>query len=606
MRIVHINTYDIRGGAARAAYRLHQGLLQLGEDSRMLVSHKESTDDSVYSMTPTGTAEKLDEELFLSTVIQGHYINSHRTDISNTLFSLPYPGYDLSPLPLVQAADVINLHWVAYYQSPVTLRRLLDLGKPVVWTLHDQWPFTGGCHVATGCDHYREDCRACPQLGDDPFNLPKAVLGDKVELFSGADLTVVTPSRWMASCATESRLFKDMRVRVIPNSLETDAFRPSPKAQARESMGLPVESVILLFGAPNVKEKLKGFRELRAGMQYCLAQREFQSLVRSDKIRLLCFGQGSDELEAGETPVVSLGYLGSDEEMRVAYAAADILVLPSLEDNLPSIMLEAMSCGTPVVAFAVGGIPDVVVDGVTGKLALPGDVHSLGDAILALVFNSDERELMGENCRKAMVDGYSLHVQARRNLQLYQDLCRQPRKGAQTKSPDLVAEQLRADTMAPKPTRGSPRVSLETTLGPHFGDIYEPVLSKALREFCPAREKAYQESEADRAARLEQTNELTRLLQESDADRSARLKRLHELTRRLQESEADRAARLEQMNELTRLLQESEADRAARLEVIRSQEARMTQLEEELRLLESRVEVRLRRRLSQLYSRVER
>jgi len=579
MKVVQVSTYDIQGGAARSAYRLHRGLLQLGEDSQMLVRHKDSTDDSVYCITPANTAETFDEELYLSTVIQGYYINSHRTDISNTLFSLPYPGYDLSALPLVQAADVVNLHWVAYYQSPVTLHKLFVLGKPVVWTLHDQWGFTGGCHMATRCEGYRHDCHACPQLADDPFNLPKAVLRDKVELFSGADLTIVTPSRWMASCATESRLFKDMQVRVIPNSLETDAFRPFPKAQARESIGLPVETVILLFGATDVKEKLKGFRELMAAVQYCLARQEFQRLVDSDSIRLLCFGRGSEELGAGRIPVVSLGYLGSDEEMRVACAAADILVLPSLEDNLPNTMLEAMSCGTPVVAFAVGGIPDVVVDGVTGRLAPPGDVPSLGDAILDLVFNSDERELMAQNCRKAMVDGYSLHVQARRYLELYQDLCRQPRTCAQSEPEDLVAEQLEAGRTVPEPTGGTLPVCLESTLGPHFRRIYERVLSKALRESFPAREKAYQASEADRAARLEQINRLADLLQES---------------------EADRAARLENINRLTELLQESEADRAARLEVIRNQECRIRQLEDELRLLESRVEVRLRRRLSQL------
>ena len=510
-------------------------------------------------------------------------------------------------MPLVQAADVINLHWVAYYQSPVTLHRLLDLGKPVVWTLHDQWGLTGGCHIATRCERYRHDCHPCPQLADDPFNLPKAVLRDKVELFSGADLTIVTPSQWLATCATESRLFKDAPVLVIPNSVETDVFAPLPKAQAREALALPLESVVLLFGATDVKEKLKGFRELRDALQHCLAHPEFQRLVDDDKIRLLCFGHSSEELRPGRIPTTPLGYVASEETMRFAYAAADVFILPSLEDNLPNTMLEAMSCGTPVVAFAVGGIPDVVVDGVTGRLAPPGDVRSLGDAILALVFNSDERELMGQNCRKAMVDGYSPQVQARRYLESYQELCEGSRRSAQAARRGRAGERPDAETLAGSEIEIS-GVCVDTTLGTHFQEIYDKVLSKALREFCPAREKAYQASEADRAARLEQMNELTRLLQGSEADRAARLEQINRLADLLQESEADRAARLETIREQGRRLGElegerndlgaqleqlerhfvaAEADRAARLEVIHEQQRKFMELHDEIENLQA-------------------
>ena len=493
MKIVQINTYDIRGGAARAAYRLHRGLLQIGEDSRMLVKHKDSTDDSVYCVTAIDSAEKFDEELFLSTAIQGHYINSHRTDISNTIFSLPYPGYDLSALPLVQTADIVNLHWVAHhYQSLLSLQKLFALGKPVVWTLHDQWAFTGGCHCIARCEKYRQDCAPCAQLADDPFNLPAAVLRDKIECFRGANLTIVTPSRWLADCARESRLFKDLRVEVIPNSLETDVFSPLPKAIAKESLGLAAESVILLFGAEAGNVRMKGFRELIAAIQCCLEDAESQNLVESDKIRLLCFGHPSDELEAVAIPVVSLGYLDSDEEIRTAYAAADLFILPSLEDNLPNTMLESMSCGTPVVAFDVGGIPDVIVNGVTGQLAPVGDVRKLGEAILYLIFNPDQREIMGQNCRKAMVEGYSLNIQAQRYLELYQELHQEYRLSAQIAPKDSTAELEQTEVPAVAPMAEALSVYLETTVGPHFQDVYDQVLFKALKEFAPAREKAYQ------------------------------------------------------------------------------------------------------------------
>ena len=557
MKIVQVSTNDVRGGAARAAYRLHRGLLQIGEDCRMLVRRKASTDDSVFCVTETNSAEKL-EELFLGTAIQGHYINSHRTGISNTIFSLPYPGYDLSTLPLVQAADIVNLHWVAYYQSPLTLHKLFALGKPVVWTLHDQWAFTGGCHYTAGCEKYLQDCAICPQLTDDPFNLPAAVLRDKLEFFKGANLTIITPSRWLAACARESRLFKDLRVEAIPNSLETDVFSPLSKAKARESMGLAAETVTLLFGAEYGTEKRKGFRELMAAIQFCLKDAEFQNLVKDDRIRVLCFGHLSDELEAVGIPVVSLGYLNSDEEIRTAYSAADIFILPSLEDNLPNTILESMSCGTPVVAFDVGGIPDVVVNGVTGQLSPVGDVRQLGEAILSLVFDPDQREIMGQNCRKVMVEEYNLTVQAQRYVELYQELHQEYKLSAQITSEDSTAEVDQTEMPVVAPTAETLPVYLETAVGAHFQDIFDRVLFKALKEFSPAREKAYQASEADRAARLDQ------------------------------------------IHELTRLLQESEADRAARLEVIHEQGRRMGELEAELRLLNSYPEVKLRRKISSL------
>jgi len=182
MKVVHISTYDTAGGAARAAYRLHRGLRDGGVDSRMLVRYKRSDDPFVATAAP-GTASKEEEQAFFcQAAIQDQAINANRTEISNTLFSISYPGYDLSAASLIREADVIHLHWICYYQSPMTIKSLLDLGKPVVWTLHDQWAFTGGCHYSAGCSGYERGCEACPQLRDDPFGLAAALLSDKKEL----------------------------------------------------------------------------------------------------------------------------------------------------------------------------------------------------------------------------------------------------------------------------------------------------------------------------------------------------------------------------------------------------------------------------------------
>ncbi len=208
MKILQINTYDIQGGAARAVHRLHKGLQQRGEDSRMLVRYKRSPEASIISVISGASEEAAAERVFFLETIQSQYIDAHRTAISNTHFSLPYPSFDLSSSSLIQGAQIINLHWVAYFQSPVTLSKLFSSGTPVVWTLHDQRAFTGGCHYSAGCDRYKSDCSACPQLADDSFDFAAAVLKDNLELFKNAKLTIVTPSHWLAALRQGEQTFQ--------------------------------------------------------------------------------------------------------------------------------------------------------------------------------------------------------------------------------------------------------------------------------------------------------------------------------------------------------------------------------------------------------------
>ena len=588
MKILQISTYDNRGGAARAAYRLHHGLRETGQDCRMLVRHKDSRDDAVFCVAAEDLEGKDDQKFLLEVVVQGQYINSHRTGISNTIFSLPYSGLDLSSLPMTKAADILNLHWVAGYQSLLTLKRLFSLKKPVVWTLHDQWAFTGGCHYAAGCGKYCTDCMECPQLDDDPFNLPAAILRDKQELFKSADLTIVTPSRWMAECARKSRLFKDLRVEVIPNSLEIDLYTPAPKTEAKGKMGLESDVVTLLFGGEDGNEKRKGFKELVAAIQYCLKDEKFQGLLEDGKFRLICFGHANDEIETLGIPVDPLGYLDSDEKIRDAYASADIFILPSLEDNLPNTILEAMSCGTPVVAFDAGGIPEMVESGVTGQIVPLGDSVKMGQALLSLIFGPDKREAMGKECRKIIEERYALNVQGRAYLELYEELVQVNGKTRQV--PPAVPEE-EVWEMAPGAERAEmSQVRLETGIGPHFSEIYDKVTFRALQDFAFYVFEQWQASEEDRKARLDQTKELKQLFEESEADRKARFDQVKELKELLEESEADRKARLDHINELNDLINELN-------DLIKVLSVRVEAAEEGLKNLEATFAVRQARRL---------
>ncbi len=557
MKIVQVSTYDVRGGAARAAYRLHKGLVKTGRDCTFLARRKYSSDDTVIAPSSNGKDER-----FLYSAIQNQYINAHRTEISNTVFSHAYPGWDISSLSLVTTADIINLHWIAHYQSPVTLFKMFNLGKPVVWTLHDQSAFTGGCHYTAGCEGYQNRCVDCPQLSDDPFTLPEMVLKDKLELFKTARLTIVAPSRWLADCARKSRLFKDRRIEVIPYSLETDLFKPVPKQEAKRKLDLAPDTVHILFVAEYHSEKRKGFEKLASAFQECMRDTEFRDLVNRNQVELICTGEAGEALDSIEIPIKKMGYIKSDEKMSLAYSAADIFVLPSLEDNLPNTMLESMSCGTPVVAFDAGGIPDAVIHDKTGKLVPAGDIVQLSAAVRSLVFDKTAGEEMGRNGRRLIMDEFSLEIQPRRYMQLYEDLLDGSREALTSNNtrPGPGNTQVAADKTS--------RIQLETREGPYFKTISDQVLLYSLKQQSLDLRDRLTESENDRAKRLEQVNELESLLKKSDKDRAKRLEQVNELEGLLKESESDRAARLAQIHRLTDIanaisesLKKSEADR---------------------------------------------
>ncbi len=423
MKIIQVSNSDIQGGAARAAYRLHQGLIAIQQDSQMLTLDKRSPDETVLKLEHFST----DPHSTSLSTIQKRYINHNRTPLSNTSFSLPYPGIDLTAVDAIAIADIINLHWVAYFQSPVTLHHLLTR-KPVVWTLHDMWAFTGGCHYSAGCTQYQQCCAACPQLQADPDGLTAAILQDRLDLLGDTPLVIVTPSQWLADCARRSRVLKNQRIEVIPYSIETDVFSPLDRAEAKRELRIDGGAIALLIGADNGNEHRKGFTELLQALNLCCQNPQFQALLAAQKIQLWCFGIPNAQLTELNLPLHSFGTINSDRQLCQIYTAADLFVLPSLEDNFPNTMLEAMSCGTPVVAFEVGGIPDVVRNGVTGWTVPLGDISAMAAAILNCVFANDLRERMGRASRQVMSEQYALTIQAQRYLELYKDLVQSPER----------------------------------------------------------------------------------------------------------------------------------------------------------------------------------
>lgn len=422
MKIVHISTFEIQGGAARATYRLHQGLLTIGKDSRILCLYKASS-DSLVSQHHTNIYQKESQSCDL---IQKYYIDYNRTEISNTLFSLGYSGHDLSHCEIVKDSEIINLHWVTSgFLSPLTIRQLIELGKPVVWTFHDMWAFTGGCHYSAGCEGYQQDCYSCPQLQKDFYKLPYHLLQDKIELFSHLNLVIVTPSQWLTECVKKSKLFRHHQVETIPYSLDENVFYPRDKNEAKQKLNINPEIFILLIGAMTGKETRKGFSQLFRYLKLLKTDTNINHLITNGRIKIGCFGEPSDTLKELEIEVINWGNINEEQDLSLIYSAADIFILPSLEDNFPNTMLEAMSCATPVMSFAVGGMIDLIKDDINGVLIPPYNLDLMAKKIIELINNPEKCRIMGINARREILINYRLSIQAEKYSNLYNDLLTQ-------------------------------------------------------------------------------------------------------------------------------------------------------------------------------------
>lgn len=360
LKVAMLATYT-EGGAGIAMTRLKQGLRDAGVDARTI------------SFSPGDPATHFQARLPKeSHVIQER---AHRiwrgAESGQTLFSASYPSLPLRQLDFLRYFDVINLHWVPQLLSNEAIAHITRLGPPVVWTLHDMNPFTGGCHYSDGCSGYEAECAQCPQVADGFEGYPKAVLAAKSRNW-GNDIVVVTPSRWLADCARRSRVFRDSRIRVIPNGVDTSVFRPRGKNSARKRLGIPEQAKVMLFTCQSHKERRKGFAELVESARYLRDQ--------NANVHVVTFGHTNDDIQNIGLPHTALGHVDSPHTLAQGYSAADVTVLPTLEDNLPNVILESVACGTPVVAFDSGGVGDAVVDGVTGYTVARGDCQALAEA----------------------------------------------------------------------------------------------------------------------------------------------------------------------------------------------------------------------------------
>jgi glycosyltransferase involved in cell wall biosynthesis len=288
---------------------------------------------------------------------------------------------------------------------------MLARQAPVVWTLHDMNPFTGGCHYAGFCEKYLCACGRCPQLGSRRWRDGSHGMWQRrkaaYQEIEKKRMVVVSPSDWLRHCAEQSALLHGIPKEVIPYGVDTELFRPMEKARARRALGLPGDERLVLFPAPGIPGR-KGWENLQ-GAAFRMDQ--------STPWRILV--TGGSRPRAGNPAVADLGTLRSESAMARAYAASDLVALPSREDNFPNTLLEAMACGRPVVAFATGGIPEIVRHGATGLLARTGDERELSECLRSLLTDPCACNRMGQAARDVAVEEYGAALQAERYLALY-------------------------------------------------------------------------------------------------------------------------------------------------------------------------------------------
>ena len=414
MKVIQVISADKGGGAARATIDINNALNKAGIISDVLVQEKSSFDNHIHTTTKT-----------IIQIIQfffrfwfDYVLILFFTKRPRGRFSFPFWGINLSEESLIKEADIIHLHWINQgYFSIKTFKRLARLNKPIVWTLHDMWAFTGGCHYSGGCEKFISECKNCPSLifsSENDFS--NKIFANKILTYKSLDLNVVTCSKWLAEEAKKSYLFQNKKITTIPNAIDPGIYKPLDKNIAREKLGLPKNKNLILFGTMNLKETRKGFVYLKKALKTI-------NNNLKDNTELFVFGSSNaKDLDGINLKASFLGRISDTDKLVCCYNAADVFVSPSIEDNLPNTVMESLSCGIPVIAFNIGGMPDMIDHKTNGYLAEPRDHISLAEGILWIIQNQGVKETLSFNARKKVLENFIPEKIADMYLNFYKSL----------------------------------------------------------------------------------------------------------------------------------------------------------------------------------------
>lgn len=416
MKVALINTSDSGGGAAEACMRLLKALQQQQVDVTMVVQNKNRNEPAVYSVDKT----KLDKAHSSFTFFYERlpFIAFRAKDRSvRFAFSTADAGTDISNEQPIKDADVLHIHWTnSGFLSISDLEKIIALNKPIVWTLHDMWVFTGGCHYAGTCDHFKAECGNCYFLRNPkPNDISHTGWLRKSKMLANSNnISFVTCSNWLGNVARESSLLKGANIRAIANPIDTRLFSPKDKAAIRQKRNIGVDKKIVLFGAANIADRRKGLSYLIEALDY------LKNYAGTDDVEVMIFGKNKRfDTATLPFPVHQLNIITSPAEMAEIYSLADVFLLPSIEDNLPNTVMEAMACGTPVVAFDTGGLPDLIDHQMNGYLAAFQSAADLAAGV-NFILNADKQ--LAEAAREKVLQEFNFEKVAMQYMWVYESM----------------------------------------------------------------------------------------------------------------------------------------------------------------------------------------
>jgi len=412
VKILFLSTFEKAGGAARSAHRLYLQLNKLGLDCRMLVQYKQSTDQSV-----SGPESWLTKKIgMLRPYLDGLPLLLYRSRLSPP-WSLAWLPNSVSSVVQSFSPDIIHLHGIGH--GFLSLASIVRLSKPLVWTLHDSWAFTGGCHLPGNCTRYINSCGRCPQLKmRHESDLSRWGWQRKASYWSKLDLTFIAPSQWIADCAQASSLLNSFPIDFIPNGIDNNHFSPAARRDARDTLNLPQDAIVILYGASSfMRDENKGFAYLESALT------ALDSNISKKKLMLLLFGDNHfPKHELAGIPVRSLGLIASENLLLSVYRAADLFVLPSLQENLPNTLMEAMACGVPCVAFEVGGVGDLIKHKGNGFLVKAADAGALARGINWMLADGDRRTELSRQSRRTIETNFAIDRIAELHMAEYEKI----------------------------------------------------------------------------------------------------------------------------------------------------------------------------------------
>lgn len=436
MKILFVNTNDTSGGAARAAMRIMRGVQQSGVEAQMFVKFKNSQASDIVPLSRFVPANLLYKVCnWVATKVKNkwqHFKWHPYKQTKQDVYMSDLRGTRIHGALQKLDYDIVHLHWIN--NRFLDIDELAKIHKPIVWTLHDSWPFCGICHYFVDCKRYQTHCGACPMLGPDKErDLAYEVFEKKMEAYKYLNLHIVTPSRWLGDCAKKSALFGRFPVHVIPNCIDTNLFRPLSNdeivalAERQENAVVRrvfseatqekrIEKPFVLYGAMNAAtDRRKGFASLLSALQL-LDKQGF-------KANFVVFGANEQELpmQFKHINVTFVGYISDSHVLAALYSIADVMVVPSLTENLSNTIMESLSCGTPVVGFDIGGNGDMIDHKRNGYLAAERDCEDLANGIeWCLKHNIDGA--LSKNARKKVLDSYTTDKVSKQYKQLYETL----------------------------------------------------------------------------------------------------------------------------------------------------------------------------------------